>query len=50
MTPKEANPMLDSKNSAEVKQQDKMFKLFSRPNIGIEDMRKINSVQSLFRC
>ncbi len=28
-----ANPILESKNSALVKQSDKMFKLFSRPNI-----------------
>lgn len=40
------NPILESKNSAKVRQQDKMFKLFARPNITIDDMRKINEVES----
>ncbi|WP_370390313.1 tRNA uridine-5-carboxymethylaminomethyl(34) synthesis enzyme MnmG [uncultured Winogradskyella sp.] len=44
VTPEEVNPILESKNSAPVKQQDKMFKLFARPNITMEDMEKINSV------
>ena len=42
--PEEINPILESKNSAKVKQQDKMFKLYARPNITIEDMRKVSSV------
>jgi tRNA uridine 5-carboxymethylaminomethyl modification enzyme len=42
--PDEINPILESKNSAKVKQQDKMFKLYARPNITIEDMRKVASV------
>ena len=46
VTPKEINPVLEAKDSALVKQQDKMFKLFARPNITIEDMRKINSVNT----
>ena len=44
--PSEMNPILDSKNSANVKQKDKMFKLFARPNISIEDMRKVKSVEN----
>uniref|UniRef100_UPI002609ADF8 tRNA uridine-5-carboxymethylaminomethyl(34) synthesis enzyme MnmG n=1 Tax=uncultured Winogradskyella sp. TaxID=395353 RepID=UPI002609ADF8 len=44
--PDEINPVLESKNSAKVKQQDKMFKLYARPNITIDDMRKVESVQS----
>jgi tRNA uridine 5-carboxymethylaminomethyl modification enzyme len=44
--PEEANPVLESKNSATVKQQDKMFKLFSRPNITIDDVRKFDAVDS----
>ncbi|MDO6595849.1 tRNA uridine-5-carboxymethylaminomethyl(34) synthesis enzyme MnmG [Oceanihabitans sp. 2_MG-2023] len=44
--PKEANPVLESKNSALVKQSDKMFKLFSRPNITIEDVRKFDAVEN----
>jgi tRNA uridine 5-carboxymethylaminomethyl modification enzyme len=42
--PEEANPVLESKNSAPVKQQDKMFKLFARPNITIDDIRKFKAV------
>ncbi len=44
--PKEANPVLESKNSALVKQQDKMFKLFARPNITIDDVRKFEAVEN----
>ena len=44
--PDEANPVLESKNSAPIRQSDKMFKVFSRPNIGIEDVRKIAAVDA----
>lgn len=44
--PEEINPVLDSKNSAKVKQQGKMFKLYARPNITIEDMRKVEAVDN----
>ena len=44
--PDEANPVLESKNSALVKQSDKMFKLFSRPNITTEDMRNFKAVEN----
>ncbi|GAB5565121.1 MAG: tRNA uridine-5-carboxymethylaminomethyl(34) synthesis enzyme MnmG [Winogradskyella sp.] len=44
--PDEINPVLESKNSAKVKQQDKMFKLYARPNITIEDMRQVASVEN----
>lgn len=44
--PEEANPILESKNSSPMKQSDKMFKIFSRPNIGIEDVRKFNAVEA----
>ncbi|MCA0131274.1 tRNA uridine-5-carboxymethylaminomethyl(34) synthesis enzyme MnmG [Winogradskyella alexanderae] len=43
--PEEANPVLESKNSAPVKQQDKMFRLFARPNITIDDVRKFKAVE-----
>ncbi len=43
--PEEANPVLASKNSALVKQSDKMFKLFTRPNIDIDDVRKFDDVE-----
>ena len=42
----EANPILQSKNSASVSQSDKMFKLFSRPEITMDDMRKIEKVET----
>ncbi|MFC0603434.1 tRNA uridine-5-carboxymethylaminomethyl(34) synthesis enzyme MnmG [Winogradskyella pulchriflava] len=44
--PEEANPVLESKKSAPVKQQDKMFKLFARPNITIDDVRKFEAVET----
>jgi len=44
VTKEEANPVLNSKNSALVKQQDKMFKLFARPNITIDDVRRFKLV------
>ena len=40
----EINPILESKNSALVSQSDKMFKIFSRPNITMDDMSKVASV------
>ncbi len=43
--PELANPVLESKNSSPVKQSDKMFKLFSRPNITTDDMRKFEIVE-----
>jgi len=44
--PEEINPVLDNKNSALVKQQDKMFKIFARPNITMSDMRQVSSVDN----
>ncbi|REG89337.1 tRNA uridine-5-carboxymethylaminomethyl(34) synthesis enzyme MnmG [Winogradskyella sediminis] len=44
VTPEEANPVLEAKKSATVKQQDKMFKLYARPNITIDDVRKFEAV------
>lgn len=41
---KEINPILESKQSALVSQSDKMFKIFSRPNITMEDMSKLKAV------
>lgn len=48
--PEEANPVLESKKSASVKQQDKMFKLFARPNITIDDVRKFNAVEDYIQA
>ncbi len=44
--PEEANPILEFKGSSLVKQSDKMFKLFSRPNITINDVRKFKKVEA----
>ena len=43
--PEEANPVLEAKGSASVKQQGKMFKLFARPKIEMEDVRKFKAVE-----
>ncbi|WP_177761809.1 tRNA uridine-5-carboxymethylaminomethyl(34) synthesis enzyme MnmG [Flavobacterium sp. I3-2] len=42
---KEANPILEAKGSAPMVQPDKMFKVFSRPQIELEDMLKFDKVQ-----
>ncbi len=44
VSPNEANPILEVNNSAVVKQSDKMFKMFSRPEIDMDEMKKIKSV------
>jgi tRNA uridine 5-carboxymethylaminomethyl modification enzyme len=44
--PEEANPVLESRKSSLMKQSDKMFKVFSRPNISIEDVRKFKAVEA----
>ena len=49
VTPEEANPVLESKKSSPVKQQDKMFKLFARPNITIEDMKQFELVEKYLK-
>ena len=41
----ETNPILESKESAPISQGDKMFKIFSRPQIDLEDMMKFEKVQ-----
>ncbi|WP_397364171.1 tRNA uridine-5-carboxymethylaminomethyl(34) synthesis enzyme MnmG [Olleya sp. R77988] len=46
VTPAEINPTLEAKNSAAIRQQDKMFKMFARPNIDIEDMKQVASVSA----
>lgn len=42
----EINPILESKGSAAVSQSDKMFKVFSRPQIELDDMMKISAVKN----
>lgn len=46
VAPEEANPVLESKNSTPVKQSGKMFKLFARPQITLEDVRKFKKVEA----
>lgn len=42
----EANPILESKGSDLMKQPDKMFKVFSRPQLELEDVLKFEKVRS----
>lgn len=42
----EINPILEQKDSSLMKQSDKMFKIFSRPNITIDDMRQVEAVEA----
>ena len=45
VTQEEANPILVLKESAPMNQSDKMFKVFSRPQIELEDILKFDKVQ-----
>ena len=49
VTTDEINPILESKNSATVSQQGKLFKIFARPNIDMADMRKLKSVDEYIK-
>jgi tRNA uridine 5-carboxymethylaminomethyl modification enzyme len=42
----EANPILESKGTALITQGDKMFKVFSRPQIDLQDILKFDKVQA----
>jgi tRNA uridine 5-carboxymethylaminomethyl modification enzyme len=42
--PDVANPVLEAKNSSPIKQSDKMFKIYSRPNITIDDVLQFDGV------
>lgn len=44
LKPDEANPILEAKGSAPMSQPDKMFKVFSRPQLDLEDFRKFKKV------
>ena len=46
VSPEDINPILESNDSAEVNQSGKLFKIFSRPNISMDDVRKIESVEN----
>jgi tRNA uridine 5-carboxymethylaminomethyl modification enzyme len=43
---KELNPLLEAKGSKVVTQNDKLFKVFSRPQINLEDIKTISQVKS----
>ncbi|MFD2892213.1 tRNA uridine-5-carboxymethylaminomethyl(34) synthesis enzyme MnmG [Flavobacterium chuncheonense] len=45
LKPAEANPILEEKGSSPMSQPDKMFKVFSRPQIDLEDIVKFDKVQ-----
>jgi len=44
--PEIINPILETKKSAAVKQSGKLFKVFARPNIEMDDVRKVESVEA----
>ena len=44
LKPEEANPILEEKGSAPMSQPDKMFKVFSRPQLDLEDFVKFKKV------
>jgi len=46
VTPEVINPILATKESALVKQSDKMYKVLSRPNITLDDLRKVDAVET----
>lgn len=46
VTTKEINPILEDKNSSPIKQQGKLFKIFARPNIEMDDMLKLESIKN----
>lgn len=43
--PEEANVVLEKHKSSPVKQSDKIFKIFSRPSINMEDIRQFSGVE-----
>jgi tRNA uridine 5-carboxymethylaminomethyl modification enzyme len=49
VAPDVLNPILESKDSALVSQSDKMIRPFSRPNITMDDMRKIDAVETFIK-
>ncbi|MFL1894448.1 tRNA uridine-5-carboxymethylaminomethyl(34) synthesis enzyme MnmG [Aquimarina sp. 2-A2] len=46
VTPEEANPVLEEKNSSIINQSGKLFKLFARPQITLEDIKHFNKIAS----
>ena len=46
--PEAINPVLKSKNSSEIKQSVKLYKVFSRPNVSMDDMLSLDLVKKYF--
>jgi tRNA uridine 5-carboxymethylaminomethyl modification enzyme len=46
ISPEEANPILEAKESSIMTQSDKMFKVFSRPQIELDDFMKFDKVKN----
>lgn len=44
ITPEEANPILEEKGSSPMNQTDRMFKVFSRPQIDLDDILRFTKV------
>jgi tRNA uridine 5-carboxymethylaminomethyl modification enzyme len=49
VTTTEINPILESKNSQPVKQQGKLFKIFARPNVFLDDLKQLEKVSSFIK-
>ncbi|UAB85275.1 tRNA uridine-5-carboxymethylaminomethyl(34) synthesis enzyme MnmG [Zunongwangia sp. SCSIO 43204] len=49
VVPEDANPVLADYNSSPMKQSDKIFKIFSRPKIAMEDVRKFPGVEEFIQ-
>ncbi|MDT0685513.1 tRNA uridine-5-carboxymethylaminomethyl(34) synthesis enzyme MnmG [Autumnicola psychrophila] len=49
VTPEYSNPVLEDNSSALMKQSDKIFKIFSRPNIAMSDIRYFPGVEEYIR-
>lgn len=45
VVPEEANPVLEKRKSSPMKQSDKVFKVFSRPQITMEDVKGFSGVE-----
>ena len=44
ISPEEANPVLEKNSSSPIKQSGKLFKIFSRPQIDLEDVKSFEKV------
>ncbi|MGB8375121.1 MAG: tRNA uridine-5-carboxymethylaminomethyl(34) synthesis enzyme MnmG, partial [Salegentibacter sp.] len=49
VVPEDANPVLERYDSSSMKQSDKIFKVFSRPNISMDDVRKFPGVEEYIK-